>query len=52
MDFAIDKVDKILYSDGNFKFVDDSTLRNDHYLDDMNQLKREIEEKDRRAFFK
>ena len=51
-DFKIRKIDKILFKDHEFVFVDDSTLKNDYYLDEMEKLKSEVSEEDRDKFFR
>jgi hypothetical protein len=51
-DFKVRKIDKILYKDGKFSFVNDETLKNDYYMDEMEELKSEVSEDDREKFFR
>jgi hypothetical protein len=52
MGFGIRKVDKMVYKNKEFKFVDDTRVKNDCYLDNMNKLMSEISDEDRKLFFR
>ena len=53
MGFTIKKVDKILYCNGEFKFVNDEMIKNERYLDEMEKLKIDVpSDEDRKLFFK
>jgi len=52
MGFTIEKLDKMLYHNKKFKFVDDRTMSNDFYLDEMKKLVSETKESERKMFFR
>lgn len=52
MGFNIRKIDKMLYKDKSFYFIDDRKLENDYYLDEMHKLMAETREDERNLFFR
>ncbi len=52
MGFNIFKIDKMVYKNKKFDFVDDTRVRNDCYLDNMRRLMSEISDEDRKLFFR
>ena len=52
MGFKIEKTDKICYQDKKFNFVDDHSLKNDLYMEEMEEMISGIDEKYRSSFLK